>query len=79
MMDARVNCREARFALMPGHDGWWSFRDAKHQTRISRFRVHVFDAPRNDGTAAAIYTLPFSAPSISSSTFGSSMVAGIVH
>src|SRR5258705_11739783 len=73
-MDARVK---------PGHDGRSSFRDGpKDQTsdaqlRIGESRDSGFDASHRPGMKVGSHTLPFSASPISSSTFGSSMVAGI--
>src|SRR5258708_40223090 len=75
-MDARVK---------PGHDGRSSFRDgpkdqtADAQLRIGESRDSGFDASHRPGMAVGSHTLPFSASPISSSTLGSSMVAGIVQ
>src|SRR5258705_6602222 len=74
-MDARVK---------PGHDGRSSFRDGpKDQTsdaqlRIGESRDSGFDASHRPGMTVGSHTLPFSASPISSSTLGSSMVAGLV-
>src|SRR5581483_9950766 len=76
MMDARVK---------PGHDEWivsfpgratWREPGIHTPSGGYGFRARRFVAPRNDSDP---YTLPFSASPISSSTLGSSMVAGMVQ
>src|ERR1700757_3166236 len=51
----------------------------KVQLHIWKSRDSGFDASHRPGMTAENHTLPFSASLISSSTFGSSMVAGIVQ
>src|SRR6202022_1414354 len=62
-----------------------SFRDgpkdqtADAQLRIGESRDSGFDASHRPGMTARNHTRPFSASPISSSTLGSSIVAGMAH